>query len=202
MPRRRFTAAPLLALLLAACGGGAAPSATGPTPSATGGATPTPSATTPPTATATVTPSQPPQTVAPQLHELVITEYGVAITLPDSEQDATYRIDQSMATGATPDSDAQGTPFRQLAGVRIWTRSLAADAACASVTRDGVVAISVFTSDPSNLVIPSGPSKFKHIGSRWYGISHENGYSCTDGNPKEWPSADALYAAYDSIHAV
>ena len=131
----------------------------------------------------------------------MISEYGVALTLSSEVADATYRIDDTMATGPTPGTDADGNTFTELPGVRIWTASLAADPACSDVTDDGLVAIAVFPSDPSSLDLPEGPTDYRHVGQYWFGISHENGYGCSDGNMQEVPSVNALMQAFDTIHA-
>jgi len=181
---------PLLAgALLVGCGGG----------SSTLSPTPTPATATP---TVSAAPGTPMPTAASSPTALgatlVITEYGVAITLPAGIADATYRIDASMAEG---NEDVNGNPVTELPGVRVWTKSLATDAACSSVEQDGLVAISVFPSDPSALDLPEGPSDFQHVGQDWFGISEEQAYGCSDGNPNEWPAVQALNTAFGTLHA-
>jgi hypothetical protein len=186
----------ILVFLLAGAPAGCGGSSSTPTPTA---ASATPSATATP-ATPTPTPSVSfSASPTPSTATLVIQEYGVALTLPKEVADATYRIDSSMA-GST--EDANGTTYTELPGVRVWTASLVADPKCSSLKQDGLVAISVFPSDPSALDIPDGPSHLKHIGQYWFGISQEQAYSCSDGNGSEWPSVIALVQAFDSLYMV
>jgi hypothetical protein len=184
----------VVATALAGCGGTSAssPTSTAVTP------TPAPSASitaAPATATPALSPSASP---TPSVAALVIKEYDVAITLPAGLADATYRIDPNMAEG---NEDVNGNAITELPGVRVWTASLAADSACSSVEQDGLVAISVFPSDPTGLDIPEGPGDFLHVGQYWFGISQEQAMICSDGNASEGPSVASLLQAYDTLHA-
>lgn len=185
----------LAGALLAGCGSQASTSATPSAATAAPSAAATPSATPTPTSSAAAT-------ATPSGTTLTITEYGVALTLPDSVSDAVYSIDASgWGPGPTSQVDADGTSYTMLPPIRIWTRSLTADEMCSAVTTDGLVTISVFETDPTNLILGSGPSDYKQIRRYWFGISLGQADECTDGNPAEATSAAALLNAYDTIHA-
>jgi len=188
-----FLGTVVAAATLAGCGSAATPTST---PTAT---TAAPATAAPVTPSPTPLPSLPASvSPTPLVAVLEIKEYDVAITLPTGVADATYRIDASMAEG---NEDVNGNPIAELPGVRIWTTSLAADLACTDIEEDGLVAISVFPSDPSGLDIPEGPSDILHVGQYWFGISQEQANICTDGNAQEGPAVAALLQAYHSLHA-
>lgn len=184
----------LVATAMAGCGGTSAPTST-PTGASSAAPTSQPATAAPATAAPTVSASASPTASGATL---VITEYGVAITLPAAVADATYSLDPAAAEGIV---DINGNPVTELPAVRIWTASLATDSACSSIEQDGLVAISVFPSDPSGLDLPEGPGDILHVGQYWFGISQEQANVCSDGNAGETPAVTALLQAYTTLHA-
>jgi hypothetical protein len=122
----------------------------------------------------------------------------VVLMVPDGLGEVDYSLD---GAGSTSGTDLNGAPYTELPGVNLWTADLAADPACGAIEREGLVTISVFTTDPTKLALADGPTQFRQIGQDWYGITSEQGQQCTDRNPAEAPAAQALMQAFATLQA-
>lgn len=161
-----------------------------------GTASPTPTAAPTPTASAKATSS--PASSAPSGSALKVTEFGFSMTLPAGVADATYTVDKS---GAGEQTDVVGAKFTYAGTVYLSTTAM--DAACAGVsTYSSVAAIGVYSTDPTQLQIASGPDKYTKVGQYWYGFSRSQSYCTPAATDATETDITLFHQAFDTITSI